>query len=172
MIHKGLDLVLDAFAEMPEYHLTVCGPLQYEKEFVKAYYKELYQTPNIHTIGRIDVNSPEFIKITRNCLGLIHPSCSEGGGGSVIQCMHAGLIPIVSYESSVDVYDFGVILNDCSVDEIKRSIQNISRLSSEELRTMSRKAWEYARATHTRERFAEEYRKAVDKIINFHSREV
>ena len=39
---KGLDLVLDAFAELPEYHLTVCGPIQDERDFVKLYYKELY----------------------------------------------------------------------------------------------------------------------------------
>ena len=27
-IHKGLDLVLEAFAQMPDYNLTVCGPIQ------------------------------------------------------------------------------------------------------------------------------------------------
>ena len=26
-VHKGLDLVLEAFAEMPDYQLTVCGPI-------------------------------------------------------------------------------------------------------------------------------------------------
>ena len=40
LVHKGLDLVLDAFAEMPEYHLTVCGPVQREKHFEKAFYKK------------------------------------------------------------------------------------------------------------------------------------
>ena len=33
MVHKGLDLVLEAFAGMPEYHLTVCGPVAKEKDF-------------------------------------------------------------------------------------------------------------------------------------------
>jgi hypothetical protein len=31
---------------------------------------------------------------------------------------------------------------------------------------MARKAWEFARANHTRERFAEEYKKVIGKIIN------
>ena len=53
-VHKGLDLVLEAFAEMPQYHLTVCGPIEEESDFATAYEKELYRTPNIHTAGWID----------------------------------------------------------------------------------------------------------------------
>src|SRR5262249_46162318 len=53
-VHKGLDLVLEAFADMPDYQLTVCGPLHVEEDFQRAYHRELYETPNIHSIGRID----------------------------------------------------------------------------------------------------------------------
>jgi len=87
LAHKGLDLVLDAFAEMPEYDLAVCGPIQGEKEFERAHYQELYHTPNIHTIGWVDVSSPNFMKIMHNCIGLVYPSCSEGQCGSVVTCM-------------------------------------------------------------------------------------
>src|SRR4030042_6113406 len=61
LVHKGLDLVLDSFVEMPDYHLYVCGPIEDEKDFEKTYYKELYQTPNIHTPGWVDVPSPIFL---------------------------------------------------------------------------------------------------------------
>lgn len=166
-VHKGLDLVLDAFVDMPDYHLYVCGPFQKEEDFEKAYYKELYQTPNIHTAGWIDVCSPEFIELTNKCIGFIHPSCSEGQSGSVVNCLHAGLIPIVSYESGVDVSaDVGIILKNCSIDEIKNSIRKISDLSLEELKQKSRNAWEFARANHTRARFAEEFKNAIHHIIN------
>ena len=168
-VHKGLDLVLDAFVQMPENHLYICGPIQHETDFEKAYYKELYQSPNIHVIGWIDVSSSEFVEITKKCVGIIHLSCSEAGAGSVITCMHAGLIPIVSYESSVDVSnDFGVILRDCSIDTIKTTLQMISTLSPEKLKQMSRKAWEFVRTNHTREKFAEEYKKVITKIIEMH----
>lgn len=171
LVHKGLDLVLDAFANMPEYHLYICGPIQKEKDFESTYYKELYETSNIHTKGWVDVSGHEFVEITNNCIGLIYPSCSEGGGGSVINCLHAGLIPIVSYESSVDVgNDFGVILKDCSVDEIRSSVRTISAFSAQKLEAMSRKAWEFARANHTRERFAEEYKKVILHIIQMKSK--
>jgi len=165
LVHKGLDLALDAFVEMPNHHLYVCGPVQQEKKFENAYYKELYQTPNIHTIGWIDVTSPEFIEITKKCVALIYPSCSEGQSGSVVTCLQAGLIPIISYESGVSVNDFGFILKTCSKNEIKNLIKMVSNLSADELRFRSRKSWKFARANHTRERFAEEYRKIIVKIF-------
>src|SRR5262249_606408 len=128
-VHKGLDLVLEAFAEMPDYHLIVCGILKYEKEFVEAFYKELYQTPNIHTIGWVDTSSPEFVELGNSCVGTIYPACSEGGSGSVIHCMHAGIIPIISYECGVEVHDdFGVLLRSCSIEEIKESIRMVASL--------------------------------------------
>lgn len=166
MVHKGLDLVLDVFASMPDYHLTVCGPVEREKDFERAYYKELYQTPNIRTVGWVDVTSPEFTAIANASIGLIYPSCSEGQCGGVVTCLHAGLIPIVSRESGVDVSpDFGVYLDSCSLEEIGDAVRQVSDLPAQKLQRMSRKAWEYARANHTRERFAEEYRKAIGKII-------
>jgi len=160
-VHKGLDLVLEAFAEMSDHHLYVCGPLQKEQDFVKAYYKELYETPNIHAVGWVDVDGPEFMGIVNKCLGVVYPSCSEGQAGSVVACLHAGLIPIISYESGIDVGEFGVILKDNSIKTIINTVQMVSDLPGEQLQQMARKAWEFARANHTREKFAEEYRKAV-----------
>ncbi len=164
-VHKGLDLVLEAFAEMPDHHLYVCGPLQREKDFVAAYHKELYQTPNIHAVGWVDVERPEFTAIANKCLGLVYPSCSEAGPGNVIVCMHAGLIPLVSYESSVDVEDFGVMFKDNSVNTIKTSVQMVSNLPSGQLLQMARKAWEFARANHTREKFTEDYKELVSNLL-------
>ncbi len=165
-VHKGLDLVLEAFLDMPDYHLYICGPISEDKEFETCYEKELYNTPNIHTIGWTDVSSPEFKEILNKCIALIYPSCSEGQAGSVITCMHGGLIPLISYESGVDVHDFGVILSDCSIHTIRKTIKDISSLDADKLKQMSYRAWEFARENHTRERFSEEYRKAILTIIS------
>lgn len=165
LVLKGLDLLLDAFSEMPDYDLTICGPVQNEKDFEQAFYKELYETSNIHTLGWIDVDSPDFIEIANSCISVIHPSCSEGGGGSVIGCMHAGLIPIVSYEASVDIEDeFGILLRNSSIEEIRSSIQAVSDLPIQELKLMSKKSWEFARKNHTQENFAREYRDFAEKL--------
>jgi glycosyltransferase involved in cell wall biosynthesis len=168
LVHKGLDLVLEAFAEMPEYHLTVCGPVPQQKQFERAYYRELYKTANIHTVGWVDITSPEFLEIANTCLGLIYPSSSEGQAGAVVTSMHVGLIPIISHESGVAVHDFGLILKDCSNQEIQSAIRTVSGLSAPRLRAMAMTAWQYARAHHTRERSAEEYRKAVETIFATH----
>jgi glycosyltransferase involved in cell wall biosynthesis len=164
-VHKGLDLALEAFAEMPDYHLYVCGPLGKEPDFVKAYEQELYRTSNIHPIGWVDVESPKFVTIVNQCLGVVNPSCSEAGGGNVIVCMHAGLIPLVSYESSVDVHDYGVMFRDNAVDTIKEAVRMVSRFPSEQLSRMSRKAWEFARDNHTRGKFSAEYKKLIVDIM-------
>ncbi len=169
LVHKGLDLLLDAFSQMPDKHLTICGPINKEKEFEAAFYKELYQTPNIHTVGWVDVTSQKFLDIVNSCVATVYPSCSEGGGGCVINCMHTGLIPIVSYESSVDVSDdYGVILKENSVEEIKKSIENISQLNPSELEQMALFSWEFVRENHTREKFTQVYRETVEKIMLQH----
>ncbi|BAZ38473.1 group 1 glycosyl transferase [Calothrix sp. NIES-4101] len=168
MVHKGLDLLLDVFSQMPDYHLTICGPVDREEDFAKAFHKELYETPNIHTVGWVDVSGQQFQEIMKNSVGLVYPSCSEGQSGAVVSCLHGGLIPILSYESGVDVNDFGVILQNCSLEKIKEAIVDISSRSNWELSAMSRGAWEYARANHTKERFAEVYRNTILDIQKHH----
>ncbi len=166
MIHKGLDLVLEAFAGMPEYHLTVCGPVAKEKDFEQAYFPELYHTPNIHTHGWIDVESAEFMDLTNRCLGLVYPSCSETNAGSVLTSMHAGLIPIISYECGVDVgKDEGVVLDDCSIEAIREAVRQISSSSTQALRRMSKKSWEFAQKNHMVKNFEKEYQNVIEKLI-------
>jgi len=166
-VHKGLDLVLELFAGMPDHQLFVCGPLDQEKGFLQEFHRELYETENIHPVGWVDVNDPKFKAILDQCLGIFYPSCAEGGGGSAIICMQAGVIPIVSYEASVDVKDNGVILKDCSSSEMQQAVSHLSNLPSEELEDMSRESWKFASSIHTRESFAKEYKKfAVDVLLH------
>jgi hypothetical protein len=167
-VHKGLDLVLEAFVEMSDHHLTICGPIDQEEEFKKVYQKELYQTPNIHTHGWVDVSSSEFEQIVNQSVGLVYPSCSEGQAGAVVTCLQGGLIPIVSYESGVDVNDFGVVLGKCTKETIKEAVYEISNRPPRELECMARKAWEYARENHTREKYSEVYRRFAERVQRGH----
>jgi glycosyltransferase involved in cell wall biosynthesis len=166
LVHKGLDLILEVFKEMPEYNLTLCGPIAKETDFVQLYHQELYETPNIHLHGWVDVDSDEFIDIANSCIALLFPSCSEGQSAAVVNCMHAGVLPIVSRQSGFDVQDFGITLTNCSIEEMKDTIRFVSRIPPEKLREMARNAWEYARAHHTKEIFREKYNQILDTIID------
>lgn len=164
-VHKGLDIVLECFAKMPDYHLTICGPVEGDRDFYDFYYKELYQKPNIKFVGRIDVCGRQFKEIVDNSVGLIYVSASEGQAGSVITGLHAGLIPIVSHQSGVDVGSFGIKLKTTSLKEIENAIKTITSLPEEKLRERAINAWQYANKHHTIKKFKEAYVTFVDGII-------
>ena len=165
MVHKGLDLVLEAFAATPELQLTVCGPVEREPDFADFYRRELYETPNIRTVGWVDVAGAEFAEIVRSSAALVYPSCSEGCAGSVVTSLHAGLIPLISRESGVDVGDFGHIYPRSTVTDVRAAALDLGRRPADELRRRSRAAWQYARSYHTRARFAAEYRAVIEGLL-------
>jgi glycosyltransferase involved in cell wall biosynthesis len=166
MVHKGLDLVLEAFAGMPELELVVAGPVEREREFERAFATELYRTPNIRSLGWLDVAGPGFLELARGTLGLVYPSCSEGQNGGTVTCMHAGLIPLVTRETGVDVTsEYGVLLGEPTVEGIRAAVRALAGRPAAELAAMARAAWRYARAHHTRERFVTVYRQRVLEIL-------
>src|SRR3989344_5375961 len=164
LAHKGVDLVLEAFASMPEYTLTLVGKIDPADPFVQAYKREMYELPNIKTIGWLDPGSVQFKDICAKSLGLVYPSCSEGCAGSVVLCMHAGLIPIVSRESGIDTGSFGVTLRDNSVESIREVVRTLAKASVSELQKRAADSWSYARANHTRDRFAQVFGEFVDTL--------
>ncbi len=165
LVHKGLDLVLEAFAGMPDMKLTVCGPISSDHDFERLYHTELYHTPNIRTAGWVDVSSSEFRDIVRNCVAVIFPSCAEAQTSSVINCMRAGLIPVVTRETGIPVGDFGVTLESASVEEIRGAVQRLAALTSEELHLRAQRTWDYAAAHHSHEAYREAYGQIIQKII-------
>ena len=166
LLHKGLDRVLEVFAALPDLELTVLGPIDREPEFERAFHRELYRTPNIHTHGWIDVASPEFLAIAHRHLALVYPSCSEGQNGGAVTCMHAGLIPLLSRESGIDLdAEYGVELVSSSLEEIRGRVLELAARPPADLEAMSRSAWEWVRAHHTREQFSRVYRSSVLEIL-------
>jgi len=159
-VHKGLDLTLEAFAALPDYHLTICGKVG-DQDFLDAYKQEL-ALPNISLRGWIDAGGAEFEKIRNESIGLIFPSCSEGAGQSGLVATHAGLIPIVSFETGISVHDFGVLLKENTIDAIRKEVVNVSQLPTEELRRRALAGWEYMRTHHSHEAFAKAFSNLID----------
>lgn len=167
LVHKGLDLTLEAFAGLPDHELIVCGPIRRERDFERAYFRELYRTPNIRTLGWVDVAPESFLALARTCLGLVYPSCSEGGGSSVYTCMHAGLLPLVNFEVSVDVGpSFGVLLERVDPESIRAAVRSLSSRPPAELEAMARAAREQAGRVSSKDLFAARYREAARSLLD------
>jgi len=127
-VHKGLDLLLETFSRV-DAHLWICQLLT--PEFSRVYRRELEELPNIHYSGWVPMRSTEFYALAEKCAYAILPSCSEGCAGSVVECLHHGLVPVVSRETTVDTGDYGITLEDCSIGEIIRTVEELSRKSAE-----------------------------------------
>lgn len=135
-VHKGLDLLLEAFAQT-EAHLYICQEIG--AEFAEAYRHELHDLPNIHVVGRIPLRSAMFYDLMDRCNFIIHPSCSEGQPGSVLDAMHQGLIPVLSRENNISTEKFGVTLEDCSLETIAQVVRDLMQKTPEWCREMSRR---------------------------------
>jgi glycosyltransferase involved in cell wall biosynthesis len=165
MVHKGLDLVLDAFASMPELELTVCGRPEKEGDFFRLYEDLLRNRSNIHLHGWIDMSHPDFLEIARTHATVIYPSSAEGGAGSVIHCMHAGMIPACTYEASIDLVNFGELVQFGTVEAVQAACRRIASLPDSQVESRARAAYDHARTIHTRERFRENYRNYAASVI-------
>lgn len=163
---KGLDLCLEAFARMPNLHLHVCGPIYGEKDFTDEYKKELEDTPNIHVYGRIDVGGTQFAELIRKCGAVIYPSGGEGTSGAIIQAMHAGLVPIITHITGIQENAGYIQLEDDPTPEsVARAAQDFAALPPDVIRDLSKRIWEYARKTYTREEFSKAYRRFIEEVL-------
>ncbi len=142
------------------YVYTAIDPL-----FGRAFKNELNHVSNIHFGGYVHLHDPTVYAVLSRCNFVLHPSCSEGQPGSVIECMHKGLIPIVSRESNIDTGDFGITLDTCSVEEIYRVVQEVSKKPVEWCREKSIRTRYIAQKYYTEERFLANFKGAVEYII-------
>jgi len=168
LLHKGLDVVLEAFAGLKDLHLWVCGPLQSadERRFVRAYRNELFHTPNIHPIGHISIRSETFRKLTDKCVSTVHASCADSMPGGVLDCMARGLIPVVSVESGMDTAGFGVTLEESSVAEIRRAVTDLTNTPPDVCRRMSEEAYKAAATRYTLASFSNNIEQILREILS------
>jgi len=172
-ILKGLDLVIEAFATLPQLSLHIVGPLTREEDFAQAYKHELalpnikyYQRPRISPDGKMRSGDIPFINIANSCAVLIYPSASEGTSGAVVQAMHAGLIPIVTKQTGISENAPVIICDMPTVESIRNLAMQISKTNPLELRENAYKAWSYAREHHTQKTFSEEYSRFIGDILH------
>ncbi len=163
-VRKGLDLLLEFFPRHPDLQLYICSAYQEEKPFCELYHKELFETPNISARGFVPVNSDEFYDLCRKCAYVIMPSAEEGQAGSIVQCMHAGLIPVITRETGINVDDFGVMLENDSIGSIEKKVTDLARLAPETVQAMAVRTREICEKQYSEEAFLERWRNILTDL--------
>lgn len=163
-VHKGLDLLLEVFSKNRHWNLFVCSAYHLEKDFCKAYEKELFRTGNIFPLGLMDICSEDFRKICRECSYCVLPSCAEGMSGSVLTCMSAGLVPIVSRECGMEDSEAHHFL-DCSIGCIEATLGSFAERGRDWIAEESRRVMDLVRAKYSMENYAETIRGAMKELL-------
>jgi glycosyltransferase involved in cell wall biosynthesis len=158
-VHKGLDLLLEAFAGLQDQHLYVRQNIQ--PEFEIAYRKELYGTPNIRVLSYVQRPDKDFYDLMNKCQFVITVSCAEGQPGSVLECMAHGLIPVLSKECNIDTEYLGETIGENTVSEIQSIVRKMSGLPDEKLHQLSRRNRIEIQAKYSPENFLENFKGAV-----------
>ena len=101
----------------------------------------------------------------KECGAILGMSASEGCSGAVLQAMEAGVFPIITPNTGIDELAPSIILNDPTVESIKKTAEEFSKISPEKLREISRNAWIYAKKHYTRDVFTHEIENFLDNVL-------
>ncbi len=161
-VHKGLDQLLEVFPQVNA-HLWICQDIR--PDFYEVYRHELKDYQNIHLVRSVPMRSTQFYCLVDTCAYVILPSASEGCAGSVVECIHQGLIPVVSRESGIDTSDYGITLNTSSVEEIIEIVQNLLQRPPEWVKEMSSRTRKAAVTDFSENAFLRKMKSAIQAVI-------
>jgi hypothetical protein len=159
---KGLDLAIEAFVQLPDCSLHICGPIEPK---IETEYANEFRSPNIIRHGFVDISSNEFEAIVQRCAFTIFPAASEGGAGSVLTAMGAGLIPIVTAEASVDIGLSGFLLEKPDVQSILRAVREASNIGCATAAKFSAECRQIVERGHSLRNYDEHLRRALSQIV-------
>jgi glycosyltransferase involved in cell wall biosynthesis len=169
-VHKGLDLVVEAFLQEPHLELVICGgSLAEEDVFWRTYGREIEQAGNISYRGFLDPEGQEFESIVDSVCAVVYPSAAEGCSGAIVQCLHFGLIPIVTEITGLDVHtDWPALEGDSDgalIQDVRRRCSQMADLPEARLGELQRYFWSYARRNHTRDAYRQSLALVLDELL-------
>lgn len=151
IIHKGLDILLDAFSRHQDLILHVCGCKKSDIHKIRNLIP-----PNFIFHGFVKVDTDDFLSLMRKCSFVILPSCSEAMATSVLTCMNHGLIPIVTKEIFINFIGVvgGEILEDYRVETVEKVIVKWSNKEDTFIRMQMNNIYEYMHSFHNINKFS------------------
>lgn len=156
-IVKGLDLVIEAFEGL-DLELNICSPL--DDDF-KEFYKDKIKG-NIKYHGFVKPIGSKFKKLTRECAFMIFPSSTEGCATSVTTCMRAGLIPVITEDTCVNIKGFGFIMGE-NVADVRVKVIELSNMGGEEVKERSLKSYNES-FKYTQKNMIKSFSDAIDGL--------
>ena len=161
LIHKGLDVVIDAFKQMPELTLNCYGIGKFEYALF-----DKIKAPNILNCHRVNVSSSAFISsVVMRHNFMILDSCSEGMSTAVSTCMAHGIIPIISKECGFNEASCIIQLEDNSVNGVIEAIRHTFEMTDDMILAMREECYNYARRNFSLECFDEQFKKELKEIL-------
>jgi len=163
---KGMATVIDAFAATPELDLFICSNLANDGRLQEVVEMEISTNQNIKIIGWVDLEGDIFKQLVKECAWVINTSFSEGGGGSTLNCMAKGLIPLISKSASISLPDkTGFYINDNDANTLISVLKKVCLLPDDELMERSVNASNFVSENHTLEHFMKRYEKFLVDIL-------
>ena len=170
-VHKGLDLVIEAFLKEPQFQLIICGGgIKRDEAFWKIYGPDIGKAGNIVNRGYLDPLGSEFREIAASTCAVIYPSAAEGCSGGIVQCLHHGLIPLVTEIVGLEIHDTWPPLMGSTdaqlIEQIRRRCHEVAEMPLKQLDEWRSYFWEYAHKNHTREAYSRSFSRLLDELLS------
>lgn len=159
-VHKGLDILLDVFADLPGCHLYICGLRDFDGEFLEP------GGLNIHDMGHVEVASDRFLWLMRECSYVILPSCAEGMNTGVLTCMSHGLVPVITKETGVDLWGNGFYIEDWRVPGLRDAVLRCAHVDSGALKALHDATFSGAQGKFTVAQFGRDFSAILGRILS------
>lgn len=173
LVHKGLDIVVEAFAVLPQFTLHICTRLESEPAFHKWFTENFSGRKNIQYHGWMNVRDRQFQDVAKDCIATVSCSVSEGGAGATLQAMEFGCIPIVNdvvYDAVGLKEGLGFKLAGRSSQQLISSLQDqlaaFDRIDDAELISQSRLSSEHVKRNNSRALYSERFGLLINAASN------
>jgi hypothetical protein len=80
--------------------------------------------------------------------------------------MNQGLVPVVSRYAGLNVDDFGIWIEDTSIEYLRELLQSVAALAPERCKEMSLAARQSAQTRFSEERFSQNLQAAIQVILD------
>lgn len=154
MVHKGLDLVLDALAlpalDEEDLVLDVLAPARDEPDFYKAYAEKISNDRRITFYGYQPFSSAIMQRLLSESTFVLGTSCAEGCCSAVVTAMRHGAIPIAAPQSGIDIGSFGIALAELTPSAVAAAMRVAITMSPEDVMRRREAAWRVTNAESSR----------------------